>query len=157
MSAWGKSWGAAFGAAFGAITLVVLPTAPADTFSSGSGGGASYSDAGQGYIKTEHGWVKLTKLKKVGASAFTATVSITSLVEAGVAGTPAGSLPASTYGVASISTGTACTEAGAIEANLSSSAYQDLGVVGANLTTYSARIEWLDADELLVLVDLLSI
>lgn len=66
-------------------------------------------------------------------------------------------MTASTYGVASTSTGTACTEAGAIEANLSSSAYQDLDVVGANLTTYSARIEWLDADELLVLVDLLSI
>lgn len=66
-------------------------------------------------------------------------------------------MPASTYGVASTPAGTACTEAGATEANLSSSAYQGLDVVGANLTTYSARIEWLDADELLVLVDLLSI
>lgn len=149
----GIGFGAKAVATLGLVSLVALPPVIVDQPTWGSSAGGSSYDGGQGYVLTEHGWVKLTKIQKVGAKAFTASVFTSSSVAVEIDGANAGSYPAAVRSESSIDTETNKVSADANAAAFSATSEVPADLVGAGMATYTARIEWLSADELLVLLD----
>ncbi len=120
-------------------------------YNAGVGGGGY--DKGQAYLKTEHGWVRLTSFKKIGASAFEASASVGASAEADIAPVKARSIPP-IVNVQSI-VNSDCVNANAISfsAKIGSKTTVDSEIAMAEAVAKPCRIDWLSADEIMIILE----
>lgn len=152
----GIGFGALAAATLGFIVQVVEPPVVVDTPPSTQQGSGSRYDAGQGYVRTEHGWVKLTKVVRVGVDAF----DISKVSRSGVRLTHAPlSVRSHDLAIASSSAQSGSTLSIAVKDYVASQqaitvANIDEALQFATATSHSTSIEWLSMDEIVAILEM---
>ncbi len=143
----------AFSALAFAMALVVLPPQIVEAQTSqGGGGGASY-DAGTGYVKTEHGWVKLTKFVRAGAEVADYTVLPRGVASIDIAQGKVTAYTACVASSMSIDIGEASTGAHAHVGKVTLSSNVEIDEATLTAMARPCKIEWLSADEILMILE----
>jgi hypothetical protein len=147
----GIGFGARAAVTLGLVSsLVVVPPQVAEARTvQGSGGGGSRSDAGTGWVRTEHGWVKLTKIQRVGVQALPYSTISRAHATIGHTGTSAGAASVDVRVFSQISTPAGKkSQAHTLDAHTTSHRTVTAHAAHLQAGATSADIEWLDADEL---------
>ena len=115
--------------------------------------GGGHYDAGRGYIKTEHGWYRATKYARTGAAAMRHMFTPRFRGEIGTAKTSAQAfkIEASTISKTYGSIGATLCRAYSSSCEVSSGA--EVGYVTTSAFAETHKVDWLDADELVAILE----